>query len=149
MHRLPFEDRSRAFRSEERRRESLHAHHGSQHTQSLWRTRGRGTQDHHEPHGNANSAGRIESDRRREVQPSNRRQAIRRHKAHDADDDGEESDEQRCRSHGPDQADLTSPLPGTAIAVPTARPCARASRPSPAISANPRAASADEKLATV
>ena len=28
-------------------------------------------QDHHEPHGNANSGGRIESHRRREVQPSN------------------------------------------------------------------------------
>jgi hypothetical protein len=34
-------------------------------------------------------------------------------------------------------------------AAPTLRPCALASEPSAVISANPRAASADEKLATV
>ena len=59
LYRLPFEDRSRAIRPEERRRERLHAHHGSQRAQSLWRTRGRRTQDQHESHGNANSTGRI------------------------------------------------------------------------------------------
>ena len=52
-----------------------------------------GSQDHHEPHGNANSAGRIESHRRREVQPSNLSPAIGRNEASDADDDGEEGDE--------------------------------------------------------
>jgi hypothetical protein len=56
MHRLPFEDRSRPIRAEERRRECLHAHHGSQRAQSLARTRVRGKEDHHEPHGRANSA---------------------------------------------------------------------------------------------
>jgi hypothetical protein len=45
LHRLPFEDRSRAIRSEEHRRESLQAHHGSQRAQSLGRTRGRGAHD--------------------------------------------------------------------------------------------------------
>jgi hypothetical protein len=99
LHGLPFEDCSRAIWSDERRPESLHAHDGSQRAQSLWRTRGWGRQDHHEPHGHANSASRIESDRRREVQPSNRRHAIGRNEAHYADDDREESDEQRCRSH--------------------------------------------------
>ena len=93
LHRLPFQDRSRVIRPHERRRESLHAHYGSQRAQSLWRTRGRGRQDHHEPHGHANSGGRIESHRRREVQPSNLGPALGRNEASYADDDGEESDE--------------------------------------------------------
>ena len=101
MHCLPFKDRSRAIRPEERRRESLHAHHGSQRAQSLWRTRGRGRQDHHESHGNANSAGRIESDRRSKVLSSNRRHAVRGNDAQHADDDSNEGDEQHGNSHVP------------------------------------------------
>jgi len=93
MRRFPFEDRSRTIRPEERRRESLHAHHGSQRAQSLWRTRGRGTQDHHESHGNANSAGRIESNRCGKVLSSNRSHAIRGNDAQHADDDSKEGDE--------------------------------------------------------
>ena len=82
------------------RRESLHAHYGSQRAQSLWRTRGRGRQDHDEPHSHPNSAGGIESRRRCEVQPSNLGPALRRNEAAYADDDGEESDEERGNSHG-------------------------------------------------
>jgi hypothetical protein len=59
LHRLPFKDRLRATRSEKRRRECLQAHHGSQHAQRLWRTGGRGTQDQHESHGDANRTGHI------------------------------------------------------------------------------------------
>ncbi len=39
MHRLPLENRTRAIKSEELRRESLHAHHGSQRAQGLGSTR--------------------------------------------------------------------------------------------------------------
>ena len=42
VRRLPFEYRSCAVGSEERRRECLHAHHGSQRAQSLGRARVRG-----------------------------------------------------------------------------------------------------------
>jgi hypothetical protein len=76
MHCLPFKNRSRAIRPKERRRECLHAHHRAQGAQGPWRTRGRGNQDKHQPHGNPNGTGRIESDRRREVLPSNRRHTI-------------------------------------------------------------------------
>lgn len=101
MHGFPFKDRSGALRPEERRRESLHAHHGSQRAQSLWRTRDRGIQDHHESHGNATGAGRIEPDRRGKVQSSNRRHAIWGNDAQHADDDRHEGDEQHGNSHQP------------------------------------------------
>ena len=45
------------------------------------------------------SAGRVVSTGRREVEPSNRGHAIGRNEAHYAEDDSEEGDEQRCRSH--------------------------------------------------
>jgi hypothetical protein len=78
---LPFHDRSRVVRTHQYPRESLHGHDGSQHAQSFWRTRGCGRQDHDEPHGNANCASRIESYRRREVQPSKFSPALRRNQA--------------------------------------------------------------------
>ena len=93
MHRFPFKDCARPIRPEERCRESLHAHHGSQRAQNLWRTRRRGTQEHHESHGNANSTGRIQSDRRSKVLSSNRRHAIWGNDAQHSDDDNNEGDE--------------------------------------------------------
>ena len=99
MHCLPFKNRSRTIRPEERRRESLHAHHSSQHPQTLWRTRGRRTQDDHEPHPNPNSAGRIESDGRGEVLASNPGHVVGGNETYHADRDSEERDEQDGSSH--------------------------------------------------
>jgi len=93
MHHLPFENSLRPIKSEQRRRESLGAHHGSQRAQDLGRTGDSGNQDQHEPHDDANGASRIESDGSREVLPSNSRQAVRRYDAHHAYDNDEESDE--------------------------------------------------------
>jgi hypothetical protein len=99
MHCLPFKDRSRAIRPKENGGEYLHTHHGSQCAQSLWRTRGRGTKDHHESHGKANNASRIDSDRSGKVLSSNRRPAIGGNDAQHADSDSKEGDEQHGNSH--------------------------------------------------
>jgi hypothetical protein len=101
----------RTIESEERRRESLRAHQGSQRAQDLGRTRDPGNQNQHESHGDANGGSRMESDRSREVLPSNRRHGIGRHDAHNTDDCDEERDDQRGNPHVPP---TTSPvLPDT------------------------------------
>ena len=97
--RLPFQDRSGVIRPHECRGESLHTHYSPHRTQSLRRTRDRGRQNHHEPHGNAKRRGRMESHRSRKIQPSNLAPTLGRDEAAYADDDREESDEQRGNPH--------------------------------------------------
>ena len=99
MHCLPFKNRSRAIRPKENGRKHLQAHHGSQRAHGLWRTRGRGTKDDHEPHGNANNASRIDSDRSGKVLSSNCRPALGGNNAQHADNDSQEGDEHHSNSH--------------------------------------------------
>ena len=110
---LPFKDRACVLRPKEDRRESLHTHDGSERAQHPWRTRGCGRQEDDEPHGNADSASRIESCRRCEVQPSNFGPALGRNQAAYAYDNREERHEQRGHPHAcfyPSNATISSTL---------------------------------------